>query len=153
MLTAMTPNLPDQESLGDLASRVVPAGDMPWVETPFPGVEIKTLLVDRASGLLTLLLRMAPGAILPDHEHVRIEQTYMLEGRLEDKEGPEAGLSVGPGEFVWRPAGSRHVAWTPEGALMVAFFLVPNKFFDDAGAATDFLGQDWEETWGPAVRG
>lgn len=152
MLTAVTPNLPGQERLGDLASRVVPAGDMPWVATPFAGVEIKTLLVDRESGLLTLLLRMAPGAVLPDHEHVRIEQTYMLEGRLEDKDGPEAGLSVGPGEFVWRPAGSRHAAWTPEGAVMVAFFLVPNKFFDDQGGVTDFLGQDWEETWGRALR-
>jgi hypothetical protein len=26
-------------------------------------------------------LRLAPGAVLPDHEHVKIEQTYMLEGK------------------------------------------------------------------------
>jgi anti-sigma factor ChrR (cupin superfamily) len=35
-------------------------------------------VVDRASGLLTMLLKMAPGAKLPDHEHVLIEQTYVL---------------------------------------------------------------------------
>jgi len=44
---------------------------------------------------------------LPDHEHVLIEQTYVLEGSLVDKEGPDAGIEVGAGEFVWRPAGSR----------------------------------------------
>jgi anti-sigma factor ChrR (cupin superfamily) len=43
----------------------------------------------------------------PDHEHVRIEQTHVIEGKLVDKEGAATGLSVGPGEFVWREAGSR----------------------------------------------
>ena len=53
---------------------------------------------------------------LPDHEHVLIEQTYVLEGSLVDKAGPDAGLWVGPGEFVWRPAGSRHEAGRPRVA-------------------------------------
>ena len=30
-----------------------------------PGIETKTLLVERKSGLLTLLMKMAPGARLP----------------------------------------------------------------------------------------
>ena len=29
---------------------------------------------------MTALMRFAPGAVLPDHEHVNIEQTYVLEG-------------------------------------------------------------------------
>ena len=123
---------------------------MEWRSTKFDGVEMKTLYVDRNTGLLTVLLKMAPGAVLPDHEHVRVEQTYMLEGRLDDKEGPEVGLSVGPGEYVARPAGSRHAAWTPEGGLMVAFFQMPNKFFEQNGDVVDFLGNDWEESWGAA---
>ena len=86
---------------------------MEWQKTRFPGCEAKTLLFDRETGLVTALMRFAPGAVLPDHEHVKIEQTYVLEGRLVDKEGPAAGLDVGPGEFVWREAGSRHVAWVP----------------------------------------
>ena len=91
---------------------------------------------------------LAPGAVLPDHEHVKIEQTYMLEGKLVDKEGPVAGLSVGPGEFVWREAGTRHVAWTPEGGLMLAMFQVPNKFFEADGRVTDISGADWDSIWG-----
>ena len=134
-----------------LRSRHVRVDELPWERAAFPGVEYKTLLVDRAQGLLTVLLRMAPGAVLPDHEHVRIEQTYVLEGRLVDKEGSEVGLEVGPGEFVWRPAGSRHSAWTPDGALMIAMFLVPNRFTDADGREIDMLGDDWEAKWRAAL--
>ncbi len=134
-----------------LRSRHVRVGELPWQRADFPGVEYKTLLIDQAQGLLTVLLKMAPGAVLPDHEHVRIEQTYVLEGRLVDKEGAEVGLEVGPGEFVWRPAGSRHSAWTPDGALMIAMFLVPNRFFDQDGREIDMLGDDWEAKWRAAL--
>ena len=133
-----------------LRSHHVQPQNMDWRRTKFDGVEMKTLYVDRNTGLLTVLLKMAPGAVLPDHEHVCVEQTYVLEGRLDDKDGPEAGLSVGPGEYVARPAGSRHSAWTPEGGLMVAFFQMPNKFFEANGDVVDFLGNDWEESWGAA---
>lgn len=135
----------------DLASRLVKANEMPWQPIRYPGCYIKTLLVDRERGLLTVLMKMDPGAELPDHEHALIEQTYVLEGRLVDKEGPDEGLSVGPGEFVWRPAGSRHAAWTPEGGLMIAIFQVPNRFFEKDGKVVDLLGDDWQAKWGHAV--
>jgi anti-sigma factor ChrR (cupin superfamily) len=135
----------------DLASRLVKANQMPWQPIRYPGCYIKTLMVDREKGLLTVLLKMDPGAELPDHEHALVEQTYMLEGRLVDKDGPEAGLSVGPGEFVWRPSGSRHSAWTPEGGLMLAIFQVPNKFYEKDGKVVDLLGEDWQVKWGHAL--
>src|SRR5262249_47706801 len=96
-------------------SHVVRPAEIEWQKTRFPGCEAKTLLLDRATGLVTALMRFAPGAVLPDHEHVQIEQTWVIEGKLVDKEGPAAGLEVGPGEFVWREVGSRHAAWCPEG--------------------------------------
>ena len=52
------------------------------------------------------------------------------------------------GEFVWRPAGSRHVAVAPEGGLMLAIFQIPNKFYERDGRVTDANGQDWERVWG-----
>jgi anti-sigma factor ChrR (cupin superfamily) len=137
-----------QPAQRDLRSRHVRVADQPWQKTRFPGVETKPLLVDRESGLVTSLIRMAPGAVLPDHEHVLIEQTYVLEGKLVDMEGPDAGLEVGPGEFVWRPAGSRHVAACPEGGLMLAIFQVPNKFFERDGRVTDVSGREWQDVWG-----
>jgi anti-sigma factor ChrR (cupin superfamily) len=138
-----------QPNLPPLASRFVDVERLPWEKTRYPGVETKTLLVDRKSGLLTLLMKMAPGARLPDHEHVEIEQTYVLEGTLVCGEG-----ECKAGEFVWRPAGSRHEAWAgPQGGLMLAMFQVPNRFYDADGRETDFLGNDWHKVWGVARKG
>jgi len=78
---------------------------------------------------------------------VLIEQTYVLEGSLVDKDGPDAGTVVGPGEFVWRPAGSRHSAWSPDGGLFLAMFQVPNKFFEADGRVVDAAGRDWDASW------
>ncbi len=131
----------------DLASRFVDVDSLSWQKTAYPGVEAKTLLFDRASGVATLLMKFAPGARLPDHEHVLIEQTYVLEGSLVCGEG-----ECKAGEFVWRPAGSRHEAWGgPEGGLMLAMFQIPNKFFERDGRVTDQHGQDWESVWGEAM--
>src|SRR3954447_19676447 len=129
-------------------SHIVRPASMEWQKTRFPGCEAKTLLFDAETGLVTALMRFAPGAVLPDHEHGKIEQTYVLEGKLVGGEGPAAGLEVGPGEYVWREPGSRHVAWCPEGGLMLAMFQVPNKFFEADGRVVDASGQDWDVTWG-----
>jgi anti-sigma factor ChrR (cupin superfamily) len=66
---------PKAARTADQHSHVVRPATMEWQKTRFPGCEIKTLLIDRDSGLLTAMFRLAPGAILPDHEHVCIEQT------------------------------------------------------------------------------
>jgi anti-sigma factor ChrR (cupin superfamily) len=108
----------------NLLSRYVDVTNMPWEPTRFPGIEMKTLM-KQESGLMTALMRMAPGAKLPLHEHVEIEQTFVLEGSLADDQG-----DCTVGNFVWRPAGSRHVAWAPNGALLLGIFLKPNRFFD-----------------------
>ena len=34
------------------------------------------------------------------------------------------------GSFVWRPAGNRHDAHSPNGCLVLSIFLKPNKFLD-----------------------
>jgi anti-sigma factor ChrR (cupin superfamily) len=137
----------------DLRSRHIRVDELEWQKTRFPGCEVKTLLFDRDSGLVTALMRFAPGAVLPDHEHVKIEQTYVVEGWLVDREGPDEGLAVGEGDFVWRPAGSRHAAWCPEGGVMLAIFQVPNRFFEHDGRVTDISGGDWAALWGDVAQG
>src|SRR5712691_12659162 len=139
---------PKSHNTADEHSHVVRPANMEWQKTRFACCDVKTLLFDAESGLVTALMRFEPGAVLPDHEHVKIEQTYVLEGKLVDREGPDAGLTVGAGDFVWRPAGSRHVAWTPEGGLMLAMFQIPNKFYERDGRVTDITGGDWAEIWG-----
>ena len=122
-MTARTPDWKAESKLKPGSSRYVSMEALPWRPTSFPGVDIKVLLEDKDTGLMTTITRMAPGAVLPLHEHVGVEQTYMLEGRLVDDEG-----EVKAGEYVWRPAGSTHVATAPEGALLLGMFLRPNRF-------------------------
>ena len=148
MTTAVTPDVKHHAALAPLASRLVDVDALPWHQTRYPGVEVKTLLFDRATGLVTSLTRMAPGAVLPDHQHVKIEQTYVLEGSLVDRSGPDEGIECNAGQFIWRPAGSRHSAWSPNGGLFLAFFQLPNKFFHSDGRVTDMAGVDWESLWG-----
>jgi anti-sigma factor ChrR (cupin superfamily) len=124
-MTAVTPNAVEHATLAPLASRYVDVESLPWVPSKYPGIDIKVLLKDEESGLLTALFRWAPGSKLPFHEHVDIEQTYVLEGSFQDHEG-----EVTAGNFVWRPARSRHEAWSEKGALIIAFFLSPNRFFE-----------------------
>ena len=69
MSQAVTPNVPQHAALPPLASRFVDVAGLPWVaSTRYPGCESKVLLLDRNSGSLTMLMRMAPGSRLPDHE-------------------------------------------------------------------------------------
>lgn len=141
---AVTPDVGEHGKLPALASRFVQVEALPWQQSRYAGIETKTLIADGTSGLLTSLLKMAPGARLPDHEHVEVEQTWVLEGSLECGEG-----RCTAGNFVWRPAGSRHDAWAgPEGALLLGMFQMPNRFFEEDGRQLDFLGQDWEQAWG-----
>ena len=146
-MSAVTPKASNHDQLPPLASRFVAVAALPWEKTRFPGVEAKTLLVDRETGLVTSLMKFAPGAKLPEHEHVLIEQTYVLEGTLICGEG-----ECKAGDYVWRPAGSRHEAWAgPQGGLMLAMFQVPNKFFEADGRETDVTGQDWDAAWSKAL--
>jgi anti-sigma factor ChrR (cupin superfamily) len=78
---------------------------------------------------MTALFRWQPGAELTLHEHVEIEQTFVIEGSLEDEEG-----EVTAGNYVWRPKGNRHSARSPRGALVLSMFLKPNIFLDEKNA-------------------
>ena len=115
-----------EEILASPRSHFIDVVNMPWTPSKFPGVEVKILYQDDKTGMLTVMGRMAPGSFIPLHIHTDIEQTYVLEGSLEDEQG-----AVTAGNFVWRPAGNTHLARAPNGCVSISFFTKPNKFFDD----------------------
>ena len=124
-MAAATPLIKAHDGLGPLASRFVDVDDLPWKPTPCDGIEMKVLMEDPDTGMMTAMFKWAPGSKLTFHEHVEIEQTFVLQGSLVDDEG-----EVTAGNYVWRPAGSRHEAWAPDGALILSMFLRPNIFLD-----------------------
>ena len=109
--------------LDALASRYVHVDDVPW-EQMCQGVEMKVLVRDEETGLFTGLFRLAPGSVVPDHVHNEIDQTYVLEGTIADQDGVSKA-----GVFIWRPKGNRHEAYSPDGCVILGFFLKPNTFF------------------------
>jgi anti-sigma factor ChrR (cupin superfamily) len=132
-MPALTPSLEAYEAkIGPLASRYVDVEALPWKPTPTAGVDMKVLLRDEETGLMTALFRWQPGTNLDLHEHIEIEQSYILSGSLEDDEGIARA-----GEFVWRPSGNRHAPWSTEGCLLIAFFLKPNRFLEGVAAGQE----------------
>jgi anti-sigma factor ChrR (cupin superfamily) len=100
----------------------VDVSEIRWEPTNHADIETKLLYAD-PSGRQTMLVRMAPGAKLPDHRHVGVEQSFVLEGTLVDEDGACAA-----GNFVWRRPGSVHTAWSPDGCVVLAIFERPNEF-------------------------
>ncbi len=100
----------------------IDVSNVAWEPTESPGVETK-LLYTEASGRRTMLVRVAPGAKLPAHRHVGVEQSFVLAGTLVDEDG-----TCGAGNFVWRKPGSVHTAWSPDGCVVLAIFERPNEF-------------------------
>ena len=104
-----------------LASRVVDIDAQPWVDVG-PGNEMKLLMHDPDTGMMTILTRLAPGAGIPAHVHEDMEQTYIIEGSLVDDEG-----EVTAGQFVVRAKGSKHAPVAPQGCVMLVYFLKPTS--------------------------
>jgi anti-sigma factor ChrR (cupin superfamily) len=79
-----------------------------------PGIEVKQLLVDRQAGTRSVLLRAAPGASLPPHQHHGYEECVVLEGEIRIGE-----LTLRPGDYHCMPAGSMHPAVSARSAALV----------------------------------
>jgi anti-sigma factor ChrR (cupin superfamily) len=124
----LNPSVPvgwkDPKSLpADLRSHFVDPATMDWQPSKFPGITTKVLYADPVSGMSTILFKLEPGAVVPLHEHTALEQTWMLEGSLVDQEGEAKA-----GQYVWRPGGHVHQAYSPNGAVLLSIFMKPNLF-------------------------
>jgi anti-sigma factor ChrR (cupin superfamily) len=67
----------DKQALG--GSLTIRANEGEWREK-WKGVFIKRLFVDEAKGTVTTLYKMLPGAHLPRHRHIGVEECLVLEG-------------------------------------------------------------------------
>lgn len=80
-----------------------------------PGVEIHRLWGDGPAGAGAALLRYAPGARVPRHEHRGHEQILVLSGwQVDERRRYDAGTL-----FV-HPPGTRHAVSAPEGCVVLA---------------------------------
>ena len=94
---------------------------LPW--QPFrPGVEIYRLYGDGDQGPAAALLKYAPGARVPEHEHQGYEHIIVLSGSQRDHQG-----SHGTGTLVINPPGSEHSVISEAGCIVLIIWEKPVK--------------------------
>lgn len=80
-----------------------------------PGIECKFLAADNTSHLVSMLVRLAPGASYPPHTHAAVEELHLLDGELwiDDRK-------LLPGDYNRGEAGAgdQHV-WSETGCTCV----------------------------------
>lgn len=83
-----------------------------WI-TVTPGLEHRALSSDGSSS--SYLLRLAPGAAIPRHDHSRIEHSFVLSGSVE-----VAGTLCRAGDYHRAAAGTSHRgSYSAEGCVML----------------------------------
>ncbi len=94
-------------------------GDSAWASLDFPGVRMKVLHRNAATGALAVLTQMAAGAAIPAHWHTTADETvYVLEGDF-----VEDGTSYGPGAyFVGRARTGHGPHATVRGCTLLTHF-------------------------------
>jgi anti-sigma factor ChrR (cupin superfamily) len=99
----------------DFSRRVVlHAADLPWVDSPMPGVARRML--DRIGGEVaraTSLVRYAPGSRFSPHVHGGGEEFVVLDGVFEDEMG-----AYPAGSYIRNPPQSRHTPGSTPGCVI-----------------------------------
>jgi predicted ChrR family anti-sigma factor len=95
---------------------------IPWKRL-HAGVEIHRLYGDGIDGPTAALLRFAPGASIPEHEHTGYEHILVLAGAQADGEG-----EVRAGELRIHQPGWCHSVWSEKGCLVLAIYEKPVVF-------------------------
>ncbi len=103
----------------------VSAADGQWKKI-LPGIQMKTLFIDKKQGRITALARMAPNTSYPAHRHLAPEEFYVLEGTCQFDE-----QLLHPGDYHRAEAGSTHnQTATKDGCLMLMIFSPNNEMLD-----------------------
>jgi anti-sigma factor ChrR (cupin superfamily) len=86
------------------------------------GILFKPLYLDKTTGLATSLVRMPPGTGLPIHQHLGVEQFYVIEGDCY-----VAGQRLVAGDYHRAEAGTIHeTTYTVDGTLFL--LIAPERF-------------------------
>lgn len=99
----------------DLTQRaVVRSDELPWVESPLPGVDRRMLERDGEEvARATSIVRYAPDSVFSAHSHGGGEEFLVLEGVFSDESG-----DFGPGMYVRNPPGSQHTPRSESGCTI-----------------------------------
>ena len=109
----------------DLAQKVVIRSfDLPWLDSPLPGVKRRPLEREAAeSGHTTSVVTYAPNSKFKAHSHPLGEEIFVLEGTFSDESG-----DYPQGSYLRNPPDSSHAPFSNEGCKI---FVKLNQFDPD----------------------
>jgi quercetin dioxygenase-like cupin family protein len=85
-----------------------------FLPTPFPGISLRMLHINRPARKFTALMKLEPGARYPSHHHDGEEECLVLEGSL-----MVGDHRMEAGDYQFCEADSDHVnQWSETGALL-----------------------------------
>ena len=114
-------------------SAYIKPAQMDWKPTRFEKISIKVLYENAEKGEMTCLLKLEPGAYVPFHKHPEVEQSFVLEGSVEDHDGVATA-----GDYIWRKPGSQHDNRSPNGAVLLAVYRKPNIYYHTGRETSGF---------------
>lgn len=125
---------------------VFDAADLPWHETPDPGLSLKPVRYDDEKGHFLGLVSFAPMARSGLHQHRGVATSFVLDGALTDYHGP-MGLHTAAINLV----GSTHDAIAYQNTLLVSRLEGPVVYPKDRAALTGLhAGSRHAEVFNPA---
>ena len=92
---------------------IVDTNNCAWRPGRAPGVTAIPLYGETGHPEAMRLVRFAPGAMVPGHDHPGGEEVFVLDGGIEDDNG-----AYGAGSWVRYPAGSRHAVRSENGCTL-----------------------------------
>ena len=103
--------------------------DQAWQPTPFPGVRMKPLSINRETGYWFVQIELSVGGRFPEHDHDGTEDLYLLSGDLHNE-----GRVLGPGDFIHAEPGTHHgELYSPGGCIALVYAKAPPEVLAQAG--------------------
>lgn len=100
----------------DFSQRVVVSSqDLPWVDSPMPGVQRRMLERDGEEvARATSIVRYAPNSYFSAHTHKGGEEFFVLDGVFSDEYG-----NYPAGTYIRNPVGSKHTPFSKAGCTIL----------------------------------
>jgi anti-sigma factor ChrR (cupin superfamily) len=97
-------------------SRIINVNAMAWQAAEGGRVQLKMIWSDQASDRRCVLGKLAPGMVMPPHEHVGEEFVLQIEGAFVDEGG-----TVSPGCVGYRPYKCHHSFTSENGGIALGY--------------------------------
>jgi quercetin dioxygenase-like cupin family protein len=100
--------------MAQLRGSLVTSSTAEWTPARIDGISVKVLRHDKATGESSSLVRFAPGATFPAHDHPAGEEVFVLEGDVRI-----GSHRMQAGDYLHTPPGGIHAASSEGGCVFL----------------------------------